>query len=165
MTVLLYVKKRTNRLERFVLYTNLLISNFITYIYRKLSINYSKFHIKITKYVSFMKILLTPGFFCFGMQDGRGDSLHYRKNWLDPPNDFWPFWWENPLCYQLTSVWNPWTFFLSKLFLIITFLSDHFRSFIILEMTEIVMLKVWNNFWWEFHITRYFISYQQVLLW
>ena len=32
-----------------------------------------------------MKILLTPGFFCYDMQDGRGDSLHYLKIWLDPP--------------------------------------------------------------------------------
>ena len=44
--MLLCVNKRTNRLERFVLYTNLIISNFITCIYRKLSINYSKFHTK-----------------------------------------------------------------------------------------------------------------------
>ena len=47
MTALLYVKKRTNRLERFVLYTNLIIiSTLITCIYRKLTINYSKFHMK-----------------------------------------------------------------------------------------------------------------------
>ena len=83
--MLLYVKKRANSLERFVLYTNLIISNFITCIYRKLTLNYSKLHMKITKHVSFMKILQTPGFFCYGMQDERGDSLHYLKSWLDSP--------------------------------------------------------------------------------
>ena len=31
-----------------------------------------------------MKILLTPGLFCYGIQR-RGESLHYLKNLLDPP--------------------------------------------------------------------------------
>ena len=73
------------------------------------------------------------------------------------PKSFWPFWWEHLLC-QLTSVWKPWTFFLSKLFLIITFLSDHFRSFVTLEMNKIVMSIVWNYFWGEFHISKHYFD-------
>ena len=70
------------------------------------------------------------------------------------PKCFWPFWWENPF-QQLTSVWNPWIFFISKLFLISTFLSDHFRSFLTLEMNKIVMLKVWRI---SYHQVFHFIS-------
>ena len=63
LTVLLCVNKRTNRLERFVLYTNLIISNFITCIYRKLTINYSKFHMKNYQACFFYKDLANSRIF------------------------------------------------------------------------------------------------------
>ena len=174
MTVLLYVKKRTNRLERFVLYTNLIISNFITCIYRKLTINYSKFHMKNYQACFFYKDLANSRIFSWHARwEKRLPPLPKKLAWpsmssnppppppppLHPhkfaPKRFWPFWWENPLCQQLTSVWKPWTFFFSKLFLIITFVSDDFRSFPTLEMNKTVMLKVWRS---SYHQVFHFIS-------
>ena len=99
-----------------------------------------------------MKILLTPGFFCYGMQDGRGGSLHYLKNCLDtpcfpiPPHHpqicsemFWAILMRKPpfatadLCLKALDFLH---------FEIISSCNISLRPFLTLEMNKIVMLKV-----------------------
>ena len=84
MTVLLYVKKRTNRLERFVLYTNLIISNFITCIYRKF-INYSKFRKRNYQACFFYEDLANSKIFLLWHARWERRLPPLPKNWLDPP--------------------------------------------------------------------------------
>ena len=130
--------KEKNRLERFVLYTNLIISNFITCIYRKLTINYSKFCMKNYQACFFYEDLANSRIFLLwhARWERRLPPLPKKLPWHSMFSSplthkfsqkcFGPFWWENTLFQQLTSVWKNWIFFISKLFLVATFLPDHF---------------------------------------
>ena len=110
-----------------------------------------------------MKILLTPGFFYYGMQDGRGGSLHYLKSCLDTP------------CFPVPSPTNSLRNALGHFdekhafptadlclkeldflhFEIISSCNISPRSFLTLEMNKIVMLKVWRI---SYHQVFHFIS-------
>ena len=97
-----------------------------------------------------MTILLTPGFFCYGMQDGRGGSLLYLKNCLDTP--CFPVPSPTNLLRNALGHFDEKTRFptadlcLKALdflhFEIISSCNISLRSFLTLEMNKIVMLKV-----------------------